>query len=180
MHPLAWIAAGVAAVGALLFARRAQAADDGPDDGARIVIDDQGRAVPRGFRNNNPFNLRPIAGTAWRGQVGIDDGNYLRFETLAAGLRAGMVNLRNQQRRHQLASVRDIITKYAPAADNNDTAAYIAAVCRELGVTDAATLNLITSTDTLAAFGGAVVFHENGQRAHEEDLHVAALQAMQS
>lgn len=160
---------------ALVFSQRASAADD-----LRTVTDDQGRAMPRGLRNNNPFNLRPLRDVTWRGQVGIDEGNYLTFDTLASGIRAGMINLRNQQRLHQLDSVRAIITKYAPAADRNDTDAYIAAVARELGLTPDASINLMGSTDALAAFGGAVIFHENGQRVSDEVLHVGALQAMQS
>ena len=54
--------------------------------------------------------------------------DFCVFDTPEHGLRALAKDLVNQQRIHNLATVDQIISKYAPPADANDTAAYIAAI----------------------------------------------------
>lgn len=179
--PWAWILGGSAVLGALLFARQAAAADEEQalPEGDRMTTDKQGGAVPRGIRNNNPFNLRPLPqGRMWSGQSGVDDGNYCTFVDAPAGLRAGFKNLMNQQKLHQLVTVRQIITKYAPSTENN-TAAYIAAVSNEIGVDPDDVLDLVNSTNQLRAFGRAVIFHENGVQPYsDQQLGVAVRLAL--
>lgn len=165
---------GVAAVGALVLSRPASAAED-----VRTVTDDKGQRVPRGIKNNNPFNLRPLgAGRTWQGQAGVDAGNYCVFKGPADGLRAGFKNLRNQQVLHGLNTVRDIITKYAPASDDNDTEAYIADVADVLGVADDEPLDLVKHVEQLRLFGAAIIRHENGVQPYAPyELERAAAQA---
>ncbi len=169
-----WRALALLFVGAaLLFSRRAAAAEP---EGLRMT----GEGGIRGLRNNNPFNLRPSRDFTWQGQLGADEGNYLIFDSAASGLRAGYINIRNQQRKHHLATVRQIITKYAPPEDNNKTEAYIAAVSRALDVGPDDALNLITDLTRLTDFGRAVIKHENGVQPYSElELHTAAQRAIQ-
>jgi len=135
------------------------------------------RSGVRGIRNHNPFNLRP--GSPWRGLAdpSVDEGNYLVFKDAASGLRAGFINLRNQQIRHDLRTIRGIITKYAPEADNNNTTAYINAVARSLGVGPDTVLDLVNDPETLLDFGVAVIFHENGQQPYSHDELAAGVRA---
>lgn len=133
--------------------------------------------LPRGLRNKNPGNLRP--GSQWQGLATppTDGQNYLVFTTPHYGLRAAALNLKNQQVKHGLRTVSAIITKYAPAADNNNTAAYIAAVAKRLGVTPDARLNM-TNAATLERFLRAVVSHENGRGDYYDDgTYARAVQA---
>lgn len=172
--PIGWLGLLAAAAVLLLWSRRSRA---GGPEGDRIVTDQAGRDVPRGIRNNNPGNLRPSSSYKWLGQAGVDEGNYLIFDTPDNGLRAAAKNLLNQQRKHGLRTVRDIITKYAPAADNNDTQAYILAVSDELGVAATDPLDLGQS-DQLAAFLRAVIRHENGVQPYSDaQLRTAAAKA---
>ncbi|WP_207766108.1 hypothetical protein [Solimonas fluminis] len=124
--------------------------------------------LPRGLRNKNPGNLRP--GSQWQGLASppTDGQNYLVFVSDHYGLRAAALNLKNQQVKHGLRTVRAIITKYAPASDNNNTAAYIAAVAKRLGVGADAQIDM-TSPATLERFLRAVVSHENGRGDYYDD-----------
>lgn len=124
--------------------------------------------APRGIRNNNPFNLRP--GDAWQGLAlpPVDGGGYLIFQTSLYGLRAGCIDLVNQQKKHGLNTVRQIISKFAPVTENN-TAAYISAVSDQIGVGPDDWLDL-TDSGTLQAFAVAVIQHENGQQPYDSSL----------
>lgn len=131
---------------------------------------------PRGIRNNNPGNLRP--GSNWQGLASppTDGANYLRFVSAHYGLRAAAINLRNQQLKHGLNTVRKIISKYAPPSEN-DTASYIAAVCNALGVAPDTPLNL-SNAATLEKFLRAVVRHENGKGDwYDSATYAGAVQA---
>lgn len=81
--------------------------------------------LPRGIRNNNPLNLR-ISSSAWQGKITPNtDGQFEQFKTLELGIRAAMVNLRTLIRRDHIERMSDIIYKWAPPSDHNDTEKYI-------------------------------------------------------
>lgn len=115
-----------------------------------------GDGMARGIRNNNPGNL--TGDDAWQGKTG-KDGDYLKFDTPENGLRALSIDLRNQQDKHGLNTVQDIITKYAPSSEN-DTPAYIKDVAQRMGVSPSDTINL-HDPETLHRMTDAVVRHEN-------------------
>lgn len=127
--------------------------------------------LTRGVRNNNPGNLEG-ATIPWRGQVGTD-GAYCVFDTAEHGLRALAVNLLAYQRLHGLITVRQIITRWAPPAEN-DTVAYVADVAKQMMVDPEATLDL-TQPPTLDALVGAIVRHENGCNPYPPRVLVAAV-----
>lgn len=113
----------------------------------------------RGIRDNNPGNLRP--GTEpWVGQVGTE-GGYLVFDTMAHGLRALAITLRNYWRFHQLDTVAGIIGRWAPPSDRNNTTAYIIAVANDIGVAPGDALDM-ENPATIAALTQAIIRHENG------------------
>ena len=85
--------------------------------------------LPRGLRNNNPLNLR-ISSSAWQGKITPNsDGSFEQFKTLEYGIRAAMVNLRTLISRDHIERVADIIYKWAPPSDHNNTEKYIERVC---------------------------------------------------
>lgn len=130
-------------------------------------------ATPLGLRLQNPGNLRPLAhGQDWEGQTGTQEG-FCVFDTAEHGLRALAKDLLNQQRLHQLGTVRAIIAKYAPPGDDNDTAAYIAAVAQQLGVDPDEVIDL-EDAGVLEGFVNAVVQHEEGQDPYDATLVAAA------
>lgn len=88
----------------------------------------------RGFRNNNPFNLRRT-GIEWRGKVSFldsTDKEFEQFENMSYGIRAGLINLATQCRRYK-GDIKEIISHYAPESDGNCTSLYIKRVVSAVG-----------------------------------------------
>lgn len=112
--------------------------------------------------SNNPFNIKFVFSIHWKGLVGQHEG-FCMFDTLNNGARAGCIDLKNAQVLHKLNTVGTIIPHYAPP-NENDTKAYIAAVCADMNVTQDEPLNL-TQKGPLYSLGAAVWHHEQGQRA---------------
>jgi hypothetical protein len=127
------------------------------------VKGDNGSA--RGIRNNNPGNLEYSKNNPWVGQTG-DDGRFAKFETPEHGIRALGRNLLSYQRQG-IDTVNDIITRWAPPEDNNDTAAYIKSVCAKLGVSSDQQINA-ADPDTLKALCAAIITHENGNQPYSD------------
>lgn len=160
-------AAGIAA--AILYAvTRTQKGQAVTVDAIARVIEG-GEAVlnavlPRGIRNNNPGNIEYISdpARAWRGQVATD-GRFGVYDTIANGVRAlGKQLLKYDER--GLSTVREIISTWAPGHEN-DTAAYVSAVAREIGVSPNERLDVRAALPRLA---GAIIRHENGQQPFTE------------
>lgn len=122
--------------------------------------------APRGIRNNNPGNIE-AGQDNWEGQAG-SDGRFVRFESPEAGIRALARTLITYQERHGLASVAQIIQRWAPPRENN-TQAYIDAVAKELGVEASARLEM-RDPDTLQRLAAAIIRHENGSQPYPGDL----------
>lgn len=137
--------------------------------GSRRAVAGGGEATadgPRGVRNNNPGNLEASSSNPWVGQTG-SDGRFAKFETPEHGIRALGRNLISYQRQG-IDTVGEIINRWAPPSDNNDTAAYIKAVCAQLGVTANQPLDA-SNPDTLQALCAAIIKHENGKQPYSPD-----------
>lgn len=145
--------------------------------GSGVVPSAQGVAdptAPRGLRNNNPGNIMK-GGDNWQGEVQGNDPRYATFETPEAGIRAMGKTLLTYQDRHGLNTVEDILARWAPATENN-TAAYVATVAREMGVKPNAPLNLHDG-DTLAKLTRAMIRVENGKQPYSDEQIAAGLAA---
>lgn len=78
----------------------------------------------RGIRNNNPANIR--RGSYWRGLVNKPtDKEFCQFISMSWGVRALLITLRTYVVKHHLHTVREIITRWAPPTDGNNTERYI-------------------------------------------------------
>ena len=71
---------------------------------------------------NNIFNIRK-GPKAWKGETGANKG-FVEFESREYGIRAWIVLMRTYRQKHRCATVRAIITRFAPPSENN-TQAYI-------------------------------------------------------
>lgn len=119
--------------------------------------------LPRGYRNNNPVNIR-ISGNNWRGKVSPNtDGAFEQFIDLVHGYRAALVLLRG---RGYISggnnTIRKIITKFAPANENN-TAGYINRVSQMSGI-DPDTVISKNDRDSLVRILYAMSTVENGTK----------------
>jgi hypothetical protein len=110
----------------------------------------------RGYRNNNPGNLRFLTSRAWNGQVS-NDGGYGVYDTPASGTRALGKQLLSYAGRG-FDTVRDIISTWAPPAEN-DTGSYVADVASQLDIDPDVPLDV---SGRLAELAAAIAKHENG------------------
>lgn len=123
--------------------------------------------LPRGIRNNNPGNIRTNAGKSQQpfdGAIPIaqnTDANkaFMQFENPWYGIRAAARVMLNYQKNYGLSTLRQMITRYAPPAEN-DTEGYIKYVCSRLGVTDSEFYN-VSDWTKLAALKRLMVLREN-------------------
>ncbi|HHB7473372.1 TPA: hypothetical protein ACN7LM_002602 [Klebsiella pneumoniae] len=115
-------------------------------------------------RNNNPGNIRPVGG-----------GGFRTFENALRGWTA----MKNQLMRYftgkttgrRLQTIMDIVSTWAPAADNNDPAKYARDVAGWMGVSPTAALNL-SDPNTMAMLMQSMARKEgysnwNSPRAHQ-------------
>jgi hypothetical protein len=109
------------------------------------LIPGQRDGGPRSWRNLNPGNIRPIAPPDhWQGQANIDTapgGPFVIFAREEDGWRALCKVLLHYQERYNLLSVRAMLYRYAPPAENV-TDAYVTRVCAKLGVQPDAPVNV--------------------------------------
>ena len=113
-------------------------------------------SIPRGIRNNNPLNIRRSEshqarlngrvstdvdkvnirrGSQWKGLSRVQsDPSFCQFETLEYGWRAAFCLLtKTYFARYHLETIRQLISRWAPASENN-TRAYIQKVSRLTGI----------------------------------------------
>lgn len=121
-------------------------------------------SAPRGLRNNNPGNI-VVSGWTIRqpGYSGPEpEGRFATFATMAHGIAALIRLLLVYRREHGLGTVRGIIDRWAPPAEN-DTGAYVRHVASLLMVD--ADLTLPDVPDTYLALAKAIAVHECGPEA---------------
>ena len=91
-------------------------------------------SMTRGMRNNNPLNIRRVAGSHWKGEIvsPIEDKEFVQFASVEYGIRAAFCILDTYRRKYQDVCVEDIIARWAPPSENA-TSEYIRTVCRLTG-----------------------------------------------
>ncbi|MBP5058811.1 structural protein [Pseudomonas chlororaphis] len=116
----------------------------------------------RGVRNHNPGNIDYNPANQWQGQLPPNpalEKRFARFDTPENGIRALGKVLLTYQRKHGLKTVKAIISRWAPAVEN-DTAAYVRAVEANTGTRPGAEIDL-TQAQVMAGFVKAIIHHEN-------------------
>ena len=117
-------------------------------------------------RNNNPGNIRPVGG-----------GGFRAFGSALEGWEA----MKNQLMRYftgkttgrRLQSIMDIVSTWAPAADNNDPAKYARDVAGWMGVSPTAALNL-SDPNTMAMLMQSMARKEGYSNWNSPLAHQAA------
>ncbi len=124
-----------------------------------------------------PGQYRPPAGQSL---AGLDDppiepappggrARFARFVSHEYGIRALALLLTTYQDRHGLRTIRGIVTRWAPGAEN-DTEAYIAAVARRMDRHPRAELDLHRHED-LRPLVEAIIVHELGGNPYDRRDH---------
>ncbi|WP_291856912.1 hypothetical protein [Marinilabilia sp.] len=124
--------------------------------------------APRGIRNNNPGNLI-YTNIKWTGKLPKDQNKDRRFEMFIApeyGIRAMIKDLKHDIEKGK-NTVPTLISEYAPKFENN-TAAYIQTVCKDLKVSQ--TTKLLPSKNTLRLLVHSISRVENGDNYISNEL----------
>lgn len=126
----------------------------------------------RGIRNNNPGNIRH--GDKWQGLAEQQtDSSFCIFDTAEYGIRALAKILLNYQDKYKLATVADILNRYAPACEN-DTESYIYSVCLKLGVKPHDKID-VRERGIMINLLKAIIRQENGEQPYSDDVLVKAM-----
>lgn len=143
-----WLSIG-AAFAVLLVWKRKEVAEVG----------EQVVSTVRGLRNRNPGNIEK--GASWQGLAPVQtDSRFAVFSEMKYGVRAALKVFRNYQQLYNLRTIAQMVSRWAPPSEN-DTAAYIAAVSKRVGVASNAPLNL-ADPQIAHDFLRAIFRHENG------------------
>ncbi len=123
--------------------------------------------VPRGLRNNNAGNIR-LSKTRYLGEVvPSTDKAFKQFKTPAWGYRAIFVLLDSYSRKGFL-TLRQMISRYAPASENN-TENYIRYVAQNAVVSPEAPLD-VNDRNVMVLVVAAISKMENGIAADMDDV----------
>lgn len=87
---------------------------------------------PRGYRNNNPLNIR--RGIRWKGLRPLQtDEEFSQFQTMYYGFRAAIINICRTYYIRGWNTIGKICAHWAPSSENN-TIAYISSVSKFVGL----------------------------------------------
>lgn len=124
--------------------------------------------LPRGFRNNNPLNIRK--GSKWKGLSPVQgDKSFCVFTSMRYGLRAGIYLLLKYYTKYNLHTLYEIISRWAPQCEN-DTWNYCKLVALQMGIPmkyiPSLDLNLSYDTERLYNLICAMIYVENGRHIY--------------
>ncbi len=117
---------------------------------------------PRGIRNKNPGNLRPLPRDKWLGELSPDlakGGPFSRFEYPWQGWRAMGIDVFGDILNDGLNTIARLVHEYAPGSDSNNETEYIAVLSKALGITPTTPINVKKQG---AALLRAITKHEQG------------------
>ena len=120
---------------------------------------------PRGFRNNNPLNIRK--GSKWKGLSSVQgDKSFCVFTSMSFGIRAAIYLLLKYYKTYELHTLYDIISRWAPQCEN-DTWNYCKLVAKELRIPvkliPTYDLDLLHDYNMLYHLLMAMIYVENGK-----------------
>lgn len=121
----------------------------------------------RGLRNNNPGNIR-LGSVHFQGEISGTDKSFRTFKTVGYGYRALMMTLRTYEDKYGLKTIRGMISRWAPGNENN-TAAYIAAVSKKTGLGREQTISMHDRVTALR-MAAAISEVENGKTVNSGDV----------
>lgn len=127
--------------------------------------------LPRGYRNNNPLNIR-ISSSNWQGKITPNtDGAFEQFTSMAYGFRAAMVLIRTYIQTYGLNTVAKIISRWAPDIENN-TENNIRRVCNTTGFSPDRIIDPYNRED-MCDLVYAMAIVENGSAPSWQDIYQA-------
>lgn len=118
--------------------------------------------MTRGYKNNNPGNIRWNPLIEWDGEIDGKDISFVTFKSMPYGIRALMKLLLNYEKRGY-NSISKIINRYAPPSENN-TSNYIRIISSKMGISKDKLLDL-NDSNTLILLTKSIISVEIGKDA---------------
>lgn len=143
--------------------------DDAGDGYVGQRLDVTGDQGTRGMRNKNLLNIRYNAGNAWQGQVG-SDGAFAVFQSYEMGIRAAVKLLQTYKQVHGLHTVRQIVSRWAPPGDGNNTGRYLEVIQQDVGLKPG---DVVDTVDKAARLINAMAYVESRARVGMVGLRAA-------
>lgn len=130
----------------------------------------------RGYRNNNPGNIRH--GNTWKGEDGIDiDSSFEDFDSIEYGIRAIYKTLCTYRNKYNTVSLIDVIYRWAPE-NENQTARYLSSVIKKIEDVFNVILSPVDNIwhrDVVQYVIWGIMFHENGFNPFSIDFIVECM-----
>lgn len=160
-----------------VFARRRKALTTEQINDMLMEHDPRYDLTVRGYRNNNPLNLR-ISAEEWKGKIPLSQNTdrnvktgkmeFEQFLTMPYGFRANMINMRTQINRGN-NTIEKLVHVWAPADDGNNPAGYTQRVCKTTGYDKTDIINPANAKQMQnIAYAMAIV--ENGSAPQWDDI----------
>ncbi|EGL2187063.1 hypothetical protein INK77_002080 [Salmonella enterica subsp. enterica serovar Agbeni] len=130
------------------------------------VRDPASGAQALGIRNNNPGNIRK-SDISWVGEVEDNSTGFVTFASAEHGIRALCKNLLSYNRKGY-STISQIISRWAPPEDKNDTASYIGAVSKAMGIPPDEKLD-VNDIDVMTRLCTSIIHHENGSMPYSNE-----------
>jgi len=125
--------------------------------------------APRGIRNNNPGNLN-FAGQAGATKEAGENGRFAVFSSMKDGIAALYRQIQLYFGRG-VNTIESIVSKYAPAGDNNNVDAYVDQLVKATGKRSNEALSS-QDNETVFKLIRGIINHENG-KGHVSDEQIA-------
>jgi hypothetical protein len=129
--------------------------------------------LPRGYRNNNPGNIRHSS-TTFLGEIPRDettDNDFKQFRNIVYGYRAMFVILNTYNKKYGLHTIGEWISRWAPYSDGNHTLQYIEDVCRRAHLHSSENIDMDYEQE-LCDIVAAMAFVENGKEPDMVEIKI--------
>lgn len=123
--------------------------------------------MSRGYRNNNPGNIRRSS-IRYKGEKESNDAQFKQFESMAWGFRAIFILLDTYRVKHGLNTLQEMLNRYAPPSENNTTE-YVNFVSRRSKVADISRVDT-SSAQQMIPIVTAIAVMENGSEPDADDV----------
>lgn len=132
--------------------------------------------IPLGIKLNNPLNVKRT-NTPWQGKSAVQNHPvFEQFDSAYYGIRTGARILLTYYRIHKLDTLAEIIHRWAPPDDDNDTGGYVDFVAGKLDVKPDTSLNL-EDEDVLTPLVKAMMQMEVGSVPYSDGVIRSAVAA---
>jgi hypothetical protein len=125
------------------------------------------KIMTRGYRNNNPGNIR-LTTKKWIGEIDGTDKDFKTFKSMPYGYRAIFALLREYISKGY-DTIEKIINRYAPPSENI-TSAYVKTVEKRTGI-DKNRLISFNEIDIIFKLVNSISYVENGIEPNQNDIN---------